>query len=295
MGVGWPSWSLGTAPSFRWFWSGLGFWCWRAASAWRCWLLRSCAFTPTCTVCSPIPKVCEPFWGLSRKRERAALTAPANPKTHTKGEYHEYHCADQYRPAKPGYRAPTSAPERYGLGTASLSRQPPLLAASPRLLLSLVLRDMDPADTTHAQSPACQGAVHRLRCWNQRLGTSYDPSLRNVDAAGYAPALCQCGWRDAGSLPTHPRTAHGDRAADLGVCLGTLPDMPVAEPGAGAAVAGLHPGDGLAFASNHHRLSVARDRQSDGHLDRHDSASDRPGHHPHLPPWPLSPPSDHSG
>src|SRR5260370_16531357 len=174
-------------------------------------------------------------------------------------------------------RALKSASEGYGLGASSLLYQPPLLASVPRLLLSLILRDMGPADTTHSQSRTCQSAVLRLRCRNQRLGTAYDPSIRNFAAAGYAPALCQCGWRDAGSAPTHPRTVHGDCAADLGLCLGTLPGGPGDEPGAGAAVADLHPGDGLAFPSHPHRLPIPTDCQSDGHLDRPDCVSDGPG------------------
>ena len=58
-------------------------------------------------------------------------------------------------------------------------------------------------------------------------------------------------------LATYPRTAHGDRAADLGLCLGTLPGGPGDEPGAGAACAGRHPGNGPVLASHHHRPSVA--------------------------------------
>src|SRR5258708_32874410 len=185
----------------------------------------------------------------------------------TKGESYGYHCIDQYREAYPDDRAPASADSRHGLGAASLSRQPPLLAAGPLLLLSLVLRDLDPADPTHFQSRACQSAVLRLPCRNQRLGTAYDPSIRNVAAAGDAPALCQCGWRESRSRPTHPRPAPADRPADLGLCLGTLPGRPADEPGAGAAFAGRYPGDGPVPASHHHRLSVAADRQCDGHLD----------------------------
>src|SRR5207245_2722198 len=172
---------------------------------------------------------------------------------------YEYHCTDQYRPANPGDRAPASAPERYGLGAASLPRQPPLLAAGTRLLLSLALRDVGLAGTRAIRYRTRHGGDQRLRCRNQRLGTPSDPS-NSFGAAGSAPALCQCGWRDTGSATTHPRTAHDDRAADLGVCLGTLPDRPVDEPGAGGAFAGCHPGDGPAAASDHPGVSPASDR-----------------------------------
>src|SRR5712671_2583168 len=81
MGVGWPSWPSVPSPPSRCSCSRLRCWCCRAASAWRCWLLRSCACTPTCTACSPILKVREPFWGLARKRGRATPAAPSHSNT----------------------------------------------------------------------------------------------------------------------------------------------------------------------------------------------------------------------
>src|SRR5258706_2367487 len=81
MGVGWPSWPSVPSPPSRCSCSRLRCWCCRAASAWRCCLLRSCACTPTCTACSPILKVREPFWGLARKRGRATPAAPSHSNT----------------------------------------------------------------------------------------------------------------------------------------------------------------------------------------------------------------------
>src|SRR5437762_28073 len=114
---------------------------------------------PTCTACSLMSKVREPFWRLARKRGCATLTAPAHSKTHTQGESYEYRYADQSWEAYQSHPASTSADSRYGLGTASLPHQPPLLVSSTWLLLSLVLRDLGPADPTHAQSRGCQSAV----------------------------------------------------------------------------------------------------------------------------------------
>src|SRR5258707_8122 len=81
-------------------------------------------------------------------------------------------------------------------------------------------------------------------------------------------------WREDGSVPTFPRAAPGDRAADLGLCLGTLPGGPGDEPGAGPAFAGRYPGDGLVLTSHHCRLSSVGDWDRAAPLGRHHCVSD---------------------
>src|SRR5215831_6808013 len=65
------------------------------------------------------------------------------------GACYEYHCPDQFSPADPGYPAPESAAERVDLGTAPLSRQPPLLDSSARLLLPCALLYLGYAVSSH--------------------------------------------------------------------------------------------------------------------------------------------------
>src|SRR5258706_2236628 len=134
-------------------------------------------------------KVCEPFWGLARKRGRATTRlAPAHSEKQ-QGEYHERHCIDRDFAANSDDWAPVSIDARGDLGVASLSRLPPLLVSSTWLLGVPAAHHIGAPRIRSNWYGRGQRTAQRLRCWDQCKRTAAD-SAHLSDHLGPPAALC---------------------------------------------------------------------------------------------------------